>query len=134
MIIKRLSNWFRYFGNIIEPVELAAGAVVVANRILAKNPAGFYLHASDTQGLIVMGQSFISVNNTHGTNGAKKGLIVLGSQKWCKTTGLSKTDEGYPVYVYDSETVCSQAMSTNYVVGGTLLKYDSYTTFGLVQF
>jgi hypothetical protein len=108
----------------ILPYGVAAGAVIVAETIVAMNTSGFLVPASDTKGLIVIGKAKTSADNTAGGNGAIVCFVETPLSGIFNSVGLALIDIGHTAYILDASNIGTQAMTTNSVVGGVIRWLD----------
>lgn len=104
-----------------ERVGLVAGTTkIYKGSIVAKNPTGFLVPASDTLGLRVVGVAQAQVDNTAGADGALKLTYLTDVSVKMANDGTSPIAQANlyagPVFIKDDNTV--QASSANGVVAG----------------
>jgi hypothetical protein len=107
----------------INVLPVAAGVQIFAGGIVAKNPAGFAVPASDTAGLIVMGRAEETVFNDDGANGA----CFIKTREGCFSysgSGFTAASLGQPVFIVDDNDVALSG-TVNEVFAGIIKQVES---------
>lgn len=108
-------------------LQVAAGALIEAGKMVAVNASGYAVQAADSAGLKVMGRADGRADNSVGQNGD---LTVLTSRlmafKYRNSTAHAVTAAqiGSNIYVEDDETVAGTG-GTNSIVAGKCLGVES---------
>jgi hypothetical protein len=110
------------------PIE--AGVHILPGVIVAKNPAGNVIYATDAAGLEVIGRAEGDVDNTAGGAGALSVDVKRGVFKWVNSTrnsaayALTPQNLGQICYVENEQTLCVAAGSQYLVKAGIFLGID----------
>lgn len=113
---------------------VAASAVIYNGALVALNASGYAVPAdASTAGLRVIGVASARVDNTGGSNGAKRVRVergVFGMKNSSSTSALSVADVGRPCYAVDDCTVARLASGGARPFAGRV--YDVDAVDGLV--
>ena len=114
-------------GDLLEP-GVAAATLLEAGHMAARNAAGYAVPAADAAGLVVLGRTENTVDNTGGADGAER-VRILRKKGFCfdnsGTAPLTIANVGENAYVEDSVTVTTAAGATNDIIAGKILDVDS---------
>jgi len=114
-------NTPRRDGEIFE-APVAAGAVIYAGAMVARDGDGNAAPAADTAGLVVIGRADATADNSGGAAGAISVTVCRGVFAWSHS-GLTRADLGKVLYATDDQTVATT--STNDVPAGILVDVTS---------
>lgn len=100
---------------------VAGGTQIWKGALVCVNPAGYLVPASDSAGLRFIGVAFESVDNSGGTNGAKRCRVIKrGTFVYHRVGSFAQSDVGSPVYAISDNEVAKN--SNNNLVVGTVLE------------
>ncbi len=106
---------------------VAASTTIYAGSLVCGNAAGYAVPASDTAGLKFLGVALEKVDNTSGSNGAKKVRVRRTGVFEFNAASITPAMLGDPMYAKDDNTFDDAAGCTNDIKIGVLVKYVSDT-------
>lgn len=106
--------------------DVAANAIIFLGAVIARNPAGYIVPASDSAGLHVVGIAEQSVDNTGGADGALTVTYSTGVDASLVNDGnVVQAGKGALCYALDDQTVTSGAVSAHKVAVGVVTWFSA---------
>jgi hypothetical protein len=118
----------------LEPLKLAANAVIRNGALVAVNATGFIVAASNTTGLHVVGVARASADNTGGADGAKTVIVETGGVFKFVNDGTNPVVQAgmhKVCYALDDQTV--RSLAGNSVIAGIVEQIDPDGVWVLVD-
>ncbi|MHA1329611.1 MAG: capsid cement protein [Candidatus Hodarchaeales archaeon] len=117
----------RQDGQIIE-FPVAGSTTIYKGAIVAVNTStGYVVPASDAANRIVVGVAVEKADNSSGSNGDKTVRVYRTGVFQFACSSADQTWVGKKVYAVDDNTVALAATTTNDVLVGTVVSYESST-------
>lgn len=116
---------------------VAAATVIYAGALVCRNASGFLVPAADTAGLATAcGRAAQTVDNSAGAAGDLDAVVEAGIFGFDGAAGLAAAPTaalGTNVMCSDDQTVNLASVTTNDIVAGQLVEYDTTTDTAWVK-